>query len=526
MTTRLTLVSIASEADIIAQGQAALRELTGRDLLLSQGQQAPLINTCHMLAEASAAAVMVQTRVLDQDFLAEFSAYYSRQFSSVPRYCTRLHFFAHPVNEEGEALRYLDNVPKESYLGFITLRPVIKSPLGASIIASSAVDAFVGCVDRFPVNIGGVEFAVVGTPFMQQDNAVGACAQASIWMALRTLRKREGDRAYDPAQITDAATKYFVSGRVRPNRQGLTQQQIIEAIRAAGYSPHTIPLGKWYGKRTQMSEFEIMDSMRTLHAYVESDIPVILILFPESGGHAVVAIGHTWSNNEAAYNPVCVKLRDETVLEFRHATSWVPSFVIHNDNAGPYRHLQTTCAGDYALEHAAFAIPLLPVDVFMSGEEAMTVATEVLASVFQGFKDAGAKTGTELQDLAKSLVLRLLLVEKRKLRRWAASQKMVPELSQALRMMDMPKRVWALEIHQAKEYGKHDHGDMQATLVGLILVDPTADIIPMSTLLMHLNLPALFGLRCGVLMTWDIETGNAKQGIQTEDSGPILPISA
>ncbi|HJV72733.1 MAG TPA: C39 family peptidase [Noviherbaspirillum sp.] len=484
----------------------------------------PLFNACHILAAAGAVAVVVQTRVLDQDFLAEFSAYYSRQFSSVSRYCTRMHFFASPTQGEVDTLRYLDNVPKGSYLGFITLRPVIKSPLGASIIACSAAGAFVRCVDQFPVNIGGAEFTVVGTPFMQQDNAVGACAQASIWMALRTLRKREGDRAYDPAQITDAATKYFVSGRVRPNRQGLTQQQIVEAIRAAGYSPHTIPLGTWHGKRGQMSEFEIMDSMRTLHAYIESDIPVILILFPKSGGHAVVAIGHTWSKEEAARNPVCIKLQGETVLEFRHAASWVPSFVIHNDNAGPYRQLQKTYVDDYALEHAAFAIPLLPVDVFMSGEEAMTVATEVLASVFQGFKEAGAKTEAELQAIAKSLVLRLRLVEKRKLRRWAASEKMVPELSQALRMMEMPKRVWALEIHQADEYGKHDHGAMLPTLVGLILVDPTADIIPMSTLLMHLNLPALFGLRFGVLMTWDIETGNAKQGIQTEDTDPILPI--
>jgi len=37
-------------------------------------------------------------------------------------------------------------------------------------------------------------------------------------MALRTLRKKEGQAAFNPAQITDAATKYAVIGRVLPNR--------------------------------------------------------------------------------------------------------------------------------------------------------------------------------------------------------------------------------------------------------------------------------------------------------------------
>lgn len=72
---------------------------------------------------------------------------------------------------------------------------------------------------------------------MQQDNAVAVCAQASIWVALRTLRRREGDRAHNPAQITDAATKYLISDRTRPNKSGLTIQQMAEAVRAAGYSP-------------------------------------------------------------------------------------------------------------------------------------------------------------------------------------------------------------------------------------------------------------------------------------------------
>jgi hypothetical protein len=138
-------------------------------------------------------------------------------------------------------LQYLDgHDTAASYLGFVTLRPVAATPVGASILRIPADVGFIRCADEFPVNLAGHKLELTGVPFMQQDNAVGTCAQASIWMALRTMRKREGDRAHDPAQITGAATRYSISGRILPNRKGLTQPQVVEAIRAAGYSPHPI----------------------------------------------------------------------------------------------------------------------------------------------------------------------------------------------------------------------------------------------------------------------------------------------
>jgi hypothetical protein len=210
MPDRLKLSEIQDGADLARQVYEALKELAKREPPNPLGTGSPLDNCCKILLGGGAVAMIIQTRVHDPDFLAEFGAYYSRQFNDVPRFCTRLHFFSQPVSAGHDIFDYLDHVSGEKYLGFITLRPIIKSPVGASIIAAHLADGTVRSSDKFPVHLGGVEFCVEGTPFMQQDNAVGACAQASIWMSLRTLRKREGDRAHDPAQITDAATKYFV----------------------------------------------------------------------------------------------------------------------------------------------------------------------------------------------------------------------------------------------------------------------------------------------------------------------------
>ncbi|MGX9785201.1 hypothetical protein [Janthinobacterium lividum] len=355
---------------------------------------------------------------------------------------------------------------------------------------------------------------------MQQDNAVGACAQASIWMSLRTLRKREGDRAHDPAQITDAATKYFVSGRTRPNREGLTQQQMVEAIRAAGYAPHSIRLGAWFPGTSAMTDDELFRSRQVVHAYVESGMPVVLILFPPSGGHAVVVLGLSWVEVPVSFVRSPIQLADGTTCNFKHAASWSPSFLIHNDNTGPYREMPDRSVSEYSFQHGAIAIPLLPVDIFMSGEEAFTVGAELLADVFLSLKQASV-SAEAFDQLIDGLALRLRLVEKRKLRRWGATdQVMVPELRECLRLMDLPKRVWMLEIHKAGEYGVRGE-ESPYSLVGLILIDPTADMPELSYLAAHFNLRELGGLPHGVLVTWEMATGLPKAGIQTNDAGPM-----
>ena len=522
---RLELKTSAGQGDIQRIAYEYLKELTGKDPSTSPLAQSPLRDCCTLLQGANAVTIVVQRRVLDPDFLAEYGAYYSRQFSVVEKYCTRLHFFTAPCADGEAVLEYLDRVTNDSYLGFLTLRPVIKSPVGASIVQSAAVAGFIRSKDKFPVHISGKEFSVTGTPFMQQDNSVGACAQAAIWMSLRTLRKREGDRAHDPAQITDAATKYFVNGRVRPNRQGLTLQQMVEAIRAAGYSPHAIPIGNsWHSKgQEKMTPAQVEEAMRTIHPYIESEIPVILILFPPSGGHAVVMIGHKWDANPQAMRTVEVECSNGFRIAFNHAASWVPALIVHNDNAGPYKELLGVAEEHYSLQYGAYAIPLLPADVFMSAEEAITLPLEILGEIF------GAGNGTteaDLQAQAAQLTIRLSLVEKRKIRKWAASEAMAPELKEQLRLMDLPKRLWVFELHQAAGYGGHEHASA-ATLVGLILIDSTGDVLASSVLLMHLNLPAMTpaaDIQHGVILIWDARTGIPSQGIQTNEIGLVRPI--
>lgn len=525
MADRLLLASFSSDTELLEIVAEEFKELTGRPASFDTGNPYPLRNICQMVASQGACTVVIQRRVHDPDFSAEYNAYYSRQFAPIERQCARLHFFSAHIRPPEQTLGFLGRPDvKTAYLGFVTLRPVPRTPVGASILSKTLSHGFIRSLDDFPVHIAGSEFSVRGTPFMQQDNAVGACAQASIWMALRTLRKREGDRAHDPAQITDAATRYFINGRIRPNREGLTQSQMTEAVRAAGYSPHSIPFGVAVNNVVTLTPAQAALARVRLHAYIESEIPVLLLLFPQSGGHAIVAIGHTWDAHAQDDPGKRVDWQHEGAsgvpFTVTHAVTWAPEFVVHNDNTGPYRTLPTVAPAGYQLSQTLMAIPLLPADVFMTGEEAFQVGMEIVSQLVDGFRLT--KTAEQVTVITERLVVRLLLVEKRKLRRWAADTPMPVELSKHLRMGDLPKRVWMLELHLRERYGQHGAGNAE-TLVGIVLLDPTGDAASSSLLLAYFNLPEIAGEAKGAMLVFESETGVSTA---TLERGPISPLRA
>lgn len=521
MSERIKLYEVIDLKQLIEVVYEELELISLRKPSQSAHTQDPLLSCCHTLFNAGACSVLAQRNVHDPDFMAEYSSYYSKQFSEVKRLCTRLHFFKQLAKGDNNPLTFIDNVKAENYLGFVTLRPVIMSPVGASILSLELSKGFIRSADEFPVHIMGKKLTVCGTPFMQQDNAVGACAQASIWMALRTLRKREGDRAHDPAQITDAATRYNVNGRIKPNRQGLTETQMIEAIRAAGYSPHSIHLGHWRTLNPPvMSPNDIENAFQKIHPYVESEIPVILLLSLKNSGHAVVAVGHTWTDNPKTFITKEVSNSVGLDIKFTHAVSWIPELIVNNDNSGPYLKLPATSTS-YAIEHIAYAIPLLPPDVFMSGEEALAVGLTIVSNLYDGFFTHFTKP--ELEKSASDIAIRILLVEKRKLRRWAADTPMVQDLKDELRLMNLPKRVWVLELHLKSLYGAHGANSAK-TLVGFVLIDPTGDNVTNSVLMLYQNKNFPLNIPFGSMVLFDNNTGLPTKVTKTDDPEPLLPL--
>lgn len=440
---------------------------------------APFQHVVQHLRKIGAQTLLVQESVRDPDFIAEHEAFYIKQHRVISRHCTRLHAFAAPVPPQrpGESLaardvlEFLDGIaePNRQYLGFVTIRPLRHAPIGASILIP-ALASDVTCHECFPVHIAGKAFQVCGTPYLQQDNAVGACAQASIWIALRTQMKRVGNTAYNPADLTRAATRYVALDRVFPGRQGLVIEQMLEAIRTAGHDPLTLTCDPMPPATTPTAAQVIEQAL----PYIESGLPVIATLFPPGGGHAVVCIGR-----QLGARPVADTSRVMAPLGISHrvASDWVEALIIHNDNTGPYLAL---ASGDpnsraYCIEHSKNLIVPLPEAVHMTAKEAEQVALKSLAFTCVLLSQYDTSKPLRLKPEG-DIVLRTILVKRHAFRRWALEDDQLdPALKDWYRTIELPRLVWLVELHDATLFDPRNPNT--CSRIGEIVLDASADTL-------------------------------------------------
>ena len=64
------------------------------------------------------------------------------------------------------------------------------------------MEATVTCRADFDAHLLGVDLNVTGTPFLQQDARVGACAQVAIWAGMRHMQARHDYNWVSVADIT------------------------------------------------------------------------------------------------------------------------------------------------------------------------------------------------------------------------------------------------------------------------------------------------------------------------------------
>ena len=237
---RLKVLSVTCAADIFyiarGDGEAGASQSDYEDLAAYGHQLEPLKFISDHLAKIGCKTVIVQHPVVDKDYQAEFQAFYSTTFKNYSRYSTRLHFFSQPLLEEGTALEFVDAAYRVAesesgysqtpgYLGYMNIRPVSSCPVGRTVLLPPQECKFLTVKDSFRSTLAGKDFWVVGTPFMQQDSSVAACAQVALWMALRVTKKKDGKEDKTVAEISEAATKELVFGRILPTA-GLGLQNI------------------------------------------------------------------------------------------------------------------------------------------------------------------------------------------------------------------------------------------------------------------------------------------------------------
>jgi hypothetical protein len=247
------------------------------------------------IRELGSKCVVIEQGYYDRDFTAEFSAFYSKVFKPYSKPCKRLHFFNRSVlgilskPNLPELISELEQVSRSGgYLGFIVIRPVEHAPIGRAVFsrptspAGTKSDVLVR--SEFVAHLSGATLKVPGAPFTQQDSRIGACAQASIWMAARHFQSKHGGPWVSTADITEAASKptdHVLSSALPAGSAALSVDNMLRALRSIGREPLIYAAQHDPASQTLTWPASLLPH-RIIDRYVDSGIPVIIGLMPLS----------------------------------------------------------------------------------------------------------------------------------------------------------------------------------------------------------------------------------------------------
>ncbi len=241
--------------------------------------------------DLAAAAIVVEPDYVDRDYLEDFAAFYVSCFYSYDRFCTRIHFFKQPLTQiqfrriiRGKVSKTTLQKFRESYLGFIVVRPLPEASIGRTQLRTYLPDGGrrnYNATRDYDVSLFGVALSVRSMAFQEQDRAVAACATVALWSCFQKTAELFGTAAPRPPVITADATSALYHRRSLPST-GLSTEQICSAIRQNGLDPEVFP------------QSAITPSL--IYAYLRFGIPLLMIAaiqgYPEQN-HAITLNGYS-----------------------------------------------------------------------------------------------------------------------------------------------------------------------------------------------------------------------------------------
>lgn len=282
--------------------------------------------------QLGAKSYLLEEHYVDRDYMEDHAVFYSRSLRAYANYCKRVHFFNLPKAQVAEHIKSaaglvpgadsVETTLSKAYLGFVVVKPIPGAPIGRTVLKHLPAEKGDGhlrsfrCVRDYDVHVLGLTLKVWGLAFQQQDEGVSACATTAVWSTLQKIRDFEDIRIATPAEITSLATRHILPfGRAMPS-EGLSIDQMCQAIQALGLAPSLYRLGP------------ADDLLAYLHAAEHSSFPCILVWDDPDDTtrrHAVAVVG--------------VKTLPGSVVAVEGLTDLareIRAIYVHDDRIGPY----------------------------------------------------------------------------------------------------------------------------------------------------------------------------------------------
>lgn len=495
--------------------------------------QPPFSNLVSVLRELGCASVLVEEQYIDRDYKNEFANFYCKPFKIYSPRCVRLHYLTRTWSTTSSF--DLNELKQKEYLGFSVIRPTAANKVGRSLIRwPTRKNEYLTCGNEFDVHLLGNPYHVRGFPFIQQDTHVGVCAHASLWMVARYMHARGFCGQYGLGDINTLAKRFESAGRDLPSDQGLSQQQLLDALQGIGLSATLYDLASLPENSDSANELQeslvkvfktsarkqikhLFRSIRLAelaYRYVESRLPVIFVTVD----HVFVGIGH-------GFNPAVNPAVGAPALFER-----IPYFIVHDDSYGPYQTLpilpqntkksktekskQSTRLYNSALDVTGLIV-VTPSSVNLLGEQAESEARSMIEQLrnlseskpgFQHFQSS----------LNSKHEYRTYLLDSRELqhdlRMEAKSRPSESHIHELLRL-DYPHYVWVVEIFVWEgDQPTNSGASYNRRCVGRCFIDSTGSRLTSN--LLYFGYGPLFILRDRQGKTADIT------GCETSDHRP------
>ncbi|GHU51017.1 hypothetical protein FACS1894200_10840 [Spirochaetia bacterium] len=402
-------------------------------------------------------AFVLEYPYVDRHYRDNYYSYHAAKFSKIARNCIRVHIFEKPL-ENTDDLLSLNVSADEKYFGYFIVRPLVKYTLGRSLISPKAfkLSNFVCCLICDRVSVLGNELLVSGFPHVAQDTETHSCAESSLWSMMEYYgAKYTQYKPLLPSQIYRNLLNVS-DHRLLPSI-GLTHHELAKCLQENGYHCLTYRVPK---ASSEDSPLYLM-----LKIYIESGIPLLLIIKNDVVGHALLAIGHENTEPYAVFS----------TKTWQDVSSFQKKLVLIDNNMSPYQ-LATTMSptGHYPdqalrdLSIEAFIVPL-PVHVFLSAEKAYSLLESVCNNSAVGLKTVAEKWTT-----------RLFLTRSHSFKDFIFKDKsMDVNLRKYLLLLSLPKYIWACEFYREDDL-------QQKTSSGLLIIDPTGDNKTLEPVLLYL----------------------------------------
>lgn len=384
--------------------------------------------------------MIVETDYVDKVYRDSYYSYFSTKLKDYGRNCLRVSFFEPVFNTKEEFFKLTEEQAQVAYRGFLVIRPLAKC-IGRNAIDTRAKQGLAQTIEirkaDIPATCLGVKLRAHAFPHASQDEEYMTCAETTVWSMMEYYGNKYS--IHQPVLPTDIlSTIKSTSFKRQVPSTGLRLEQISLALQRQGF-------GCMVYEKSNPRFQELFT------CYLESGLPLAVVVEGKWGKHAVVCVGRPPINRNNMIGKTSKGISVDYVFWNRNEEL----FVFNDDNRPCYQidafnSPTPYFTGGSVISH--FIVPLYK-KIYLPAEQAIDKSNFLVENDFK------APTGS---------YVRTYLTSSRTYREYVRFNNDIPDaMKEAYLTISLPKFIWVTEVTYS------DNDFINNKVNGLILLDAT-----------------------------------------------------